>query len=173
MNWKRLKHRVVTISAGIDLSREAVLASYPRSGNTWMRAALTEVLRPNRVRTFRDFEIGVFGGDPSPSIVLLQKLGVLPKRIAVKSHDFGWSNIRYKSVVVLVRDPRDVVASFYRHNLRDGMTHLDFPTFAEAAIRGAVRPGTWFDYNRSWQVVAQHQPEAVSFVRESAGYRRH
>lgn len=162
----QVSRRAIHILAGLDLERDRLLATYPRSGNTWMRAVLSDAILPNGVSTFHDFECAVFSQHASSAkMVLSQRLGIYPPRLAVKSHSLGRWDLRYRAVLCIVRDPRDIIPSFHRQQMRDSLIQTDLPSFAEAAIKGAVGSGTWYDHLRSWQYVAQSQPNVVNFIR--------
>ncbi len=164
--FRQIRRRTTKMIAAIDIQRDRLLASYPRSGNTWMRAALSDAILPKGVSTFHDFDCAVVDQySTSGKMVLSQRLGFYPPRLAVKTHAGGAWNMRYKAVLCVVRDPHDIIPSFYRLTMRQRHVQIDFPSFAEAAIKGAVWPGTWYDHLRSWQFVAQSQPNAVSFIR--------
>lgn len=162
----QLHRRVIQSIARIDIERDRLLASYPRSGNTWMRAVLSDAMLSKGVETFTDFECGVMSQhDCSAKMIIMQRFGIYPPRLAVKSHSHGRWDLRYRAVLCIVRDPRDVIPSFYRQAMRDSLIEINFPSFAEAAIKGAVGTGTWYDHLRSWQHVAKYQPNVVSFIR--------
>lgn len=163
---RQIRRRTTQMIAAIDIQRDRVLASYPRSGNTWMRAVLSDAILPNGVSNFADFDCAVTDQHAAQGkMVLLQRLGIYPPRLAVKTHIGASWNLRYREVLCVVRDPRDIIPSFYRYVMRGKMVPIDFPSFAEATIKGSVWPGTWYDHLRSWQYVAQSQPNVVNFIR--------
>ena len=103
------------------------LVSFPRSGSTWLRIMLLHYFMQQDFHLVRDKEKGrlYMNGEPfnhfMPSVykTRIQKLK-LPSSIPriVKSH-YPYNHF-YKKVIYLVRDPRDVLISYYyylqRHN---------------------------------------------------------
>jgi len=87
---------------GLD-PNDAFIASYPRSGNTWLRFVLYEVLVAGQAADFDEVnhivaEVGLHG----PAIPLLPGGGRL-----IKTHEPYQK--QYKKAIYLVRDARDVV----------------------------------------------------------------
>ena len=86
------------------------LVSYPRSGNTWARFLIGNVMSPDEPVTFANLEFRVPSIYTFPNRVLRR----LPR--ILKSHDVY--DPRYPRVIYIVRDPRDVAVSFYHYNLK-------------------------------------------------------
>jgi hypothetical protein len=97
------------------------LVSYPRSGNTWLRAMIAELLYGKSGESIKDIQYYV------PDIhVATSKHRLIPSPFRVfKSHDRllndAYFTPNYKKVIYLIRDPRDVVISHFRYwkNLKD------------------------------------------------------
>lgn len=144
-------------SAGRDvevLPGDIFIVSYPKSGNTWTRFLLGNLIYENEPITFANVE------DRVPSLYLYssRKLKKLPR--ILKSHDCF--DPRYKTVIYIVRDPRDVLVSAYHyaHKLKilpEGQPVEEFlpglldGTF-RSGVRGLVDPrwGSWHDNVASW-----------------------
>ncbi len=132
-----LRHR------GLD-SSDVFLASYPRSGNTWLRFLMMEILsgRPAEFDNVNRLipEIGLHGKAPS----LLPDGGKL-----IKTHERYRQE--YQRAIYLCRDVRGVLLSDYSRMKQLGLVELDFDTylanFFQVQNSGI---GTWHDHVASW-----------------------
>jgi Sulfotransferase domain len=129
-------------------SEDAFLASFPRSGSTWLRFMLYEVLSGEDAG-FRKIE------DRLPEIhrhrgsqPILSGGGRL-----IKTHENYRSD--YKRAVLLVRDVRDVFLSVYNSYIALDMASFvskgDIDTFLLSFLKGRViHTGSWQQHTRSW-----------------------
>ncbi len=132
------------------------LASYPRSGNTWMRFLLGNLIYQNDPVTFSSIESRIpeiyFNRDR-----LLRKL---PRPRILKSHECFQPH--YPRVIYLVRDPRDVAISFYHHNVKARNISDDYPmaSFVPGFIAGKFdhKFGSWRDNVLSWTALRGESP---------------
>ena len=137
-----LRHRGVTPA-------DALLVSYPKSGNTWVKFMLGHALT-GVAASFDATEdtIGTIGGRTDVPALLPGGGRIL------KSHEAFSAGVRAPGrVVYVVRDGRDVAVSYYHHKLR--RKHLDpgttFSSFLPRFIAGeADGYGTWGDHVTSW-----------------------
>lgn len=129
-------------------SQDAFLASFPRSGSTWLRFMLYEVLSGEDAG-FRKIEDRLpeihkhRGGQP-----ILADGGRL-----IKTHENYRSD--YKRAVLLVRDVRDVFLSVYNSYLALEMASFvsqgDIDSFLQSFLEGRViHTGSWQQHTRSW-----------------------
>jgi Sulfotransferase domain len=123
-------------------------ASYPRSGSTWLRFMLFEILCGEEAG-FRKIE------DRLPEIQWQRgKTGILPSGGRfIKTHEQYRSD--YTRAVFLVRDMRDVLLSCYARGLQDGIVPLvskgDFDSFMMSFLKGyALQMGSWHEHTRTW-----------------------
>ncbi|PYV68494.1 MAG: hypothetical protein DMG97_24680 [Acidobacteria bacterium] len=124
------------------------LVGYYRSGSTWSRFIFGNFIHQHEAVTFRNVDRLV------PAIYLPdRKLRSLPR--IFKSHECF--DPRYPRTIYIVRDPRDVVVSFYSYLLKtrvltDGYPLDDFVSrFVESRIIDyADRVGCWGDHVLSW-----------------------
>jgi hypothetical protein len=134
-----LRHR------GLD-SRDVFLASYPRSGQYWLRFLLIETLTGesgefDSVDTLFP-RVGAHGRVPAT----LSGGGRL-----IQTHE-GYRN-EYKKAIYLVRDLRDVVVSEYDHARANIRFYADytFDRYLLASLRGEVQGFVpWNDHVLSW-----------------------
>ena len=131
------------------------LASYPRSGNTWARFLLANLIFPNEDVSFTS--IGRLVADPARSSKKF--LNNLSRPRILKSHHPFDS--RYRKVIYLVRDPRDVVISEYfnaQKKMRiDSRVSLD--QYVEQFVAGESSfYGSWWENVASWIAVRQGHP---------------
>jgi hypothetical protein len=124
------------------------LASYPRSGSTWLRFMLFEILSGENPG-FRKIE------DRLPEIQWHRgRPPILPNggRL-IKTHEQYRKD--YKRAVLLVRDVRDVFLSAYARGSQDGIVQLlskgDVDSFLQVFMdSSALQMGSWQEHSRSW-----------------------
>jgi len=126
------------------LSSDVYIVSYPKSGNTWLRYILSkcivEYLQLNRSVNW--FNLQEFIPDVEVSQFLpLNTYGSSLPRI-IKSHDSY--NKHYKRVIYLVRNPLDVMESFYNYE-------NNFEKFSEADfVKSQKGVASWINHFKSW-----------------------
>jgi Sulfotransferase domain len=132
------------------------LVSYPRSGNTWARFLLGNLINQNDPVTFSNIESRI------PEIYFNRDrvLRQLPRPRILKSHECFQP--QYPRVIYMVRDPRDVAVSFYHHNVKARNIPDDYPmaSFVPRFIAGEfdLKFGTWRDNVLSWKALRQGDP---------------
>ncbi len=138
-------------TAGSDASifpDDVYLVSYPRSGNTWTRFLVANLLDPEHPATFGNIESRV----PEIYFNFDHALRRLPRPRLLKSHEAFVP--RYPRVIYIVRDPRDVAVSFYHHNIKWRNIPEDYPIgdFIPRFIAAQFDPwcGSWGDNVKSW-----------------------
>jgi hypothetical protein len=139
------------------LPGDVFIVSYPKSGNTWTRFLLGNLLYQDEPITFANVEYKL----PSLYLHSDRKLKKLPR--ILKSHDCF--DPRYQTVIYIVRDPRDVLVSNYHYavKLRAVSPDCGIDKFVPALLDGSfdfgrlVNPrfGSWYDNVASW-LAMQH-----------------
>jgi hypothetical protein len=128
--------------------QDMFLASYPRSGSTWLRFMLFEIMC-GEDPGFRKIESRL------PEIQWHRAAPpILPNggRL-IKTHEKYRND--YKRAVLLIRDCRDVLLSAYAGFASVGLTPLvskgDLDSFMVSFLEGkAMQMGSWQEHSRSW-----------------------
>ncbi len=129
------------------------LVSYPKSGNTWTRFLLGNLMNPDYRITFSNVEQKV------PDIYGASKatLKKTPRPRLIKSHECF--DPRYRRVVYIVRDPRDVALSAYHYDRKCKNITDEFPIETYITTRFMKTDeyfGTWGEHAGSWLVNSQN-----------------
>jgi hypothetical protein len=125
---------------------DTFIVSYPRSGNTWTRFLIGNLLRPEEPVTFSNIERVI----PDTSALSSRTLKRVPRPRILKSHEYF--DPRYQKVVYLVRDPRDVVVSLYHFRRKYRTVDDNYPL--ERYVVERFLPGdmdaSWGEHVGSW-----------------------
>jgi Sulfotransferase domain len=126
---------------------DTFLVSFPKSGNTWARFLIANLVRPGEKIDFSN----VNGVIPGPEVTSNRDLQRIPRPRIIKSHQYF--DPRYKQVIYIVRDPRDVVVSQYHFQRKRKLVDDGFPLtdFVEKFIAGETcYYGSWGEHVNSW-----------------------
>lgn len=120
------------------------LVSFPKSGNTWVRFWLANLLRPEQIEVnFRTINALV------PPVTALPNLKhPLPDPRFIKSH--APFQPQYPRIVYILRDGRDAMLSYYyyqRNKLPAGTTLADFLAQTPWPCHWANHVASWLDAN--------------------------
>ena len=130
---------------------DVFLVSYPRSGNTWTRFLLGNLLYQNRSGHVFQHRVQ----DPGNLFQPRSIHAALRRPRMLKSHECFQPH--YPRVIYIVRDPRDVAVSFYHHNVKARNIPDDYPmaSFVPRFIAGEFdrKFGSWRDNVLSWTVL--------------------
>jgi hypothetical protein len=127
-------------------AEDIFLASYPRSGNTWLRFVLGEATTGKSI-TFDNVDEVIpelrwhRRGQP-----IFEDGGRL-----IKTHE-PWRR-EYRKAIYIVRDPRDVALSQFARSQQLGIVDANFDNFLPLYLQGQARVhpyGTWAAHVRSW-----------------------
>src|ERR1039457_2470346 len=151
------KRLVAGIRRGLGLHRpgrsllilpdDIFLVSFPKSGNTWTRFLLANLRFPNEPATWANIDRLI----PDPTGTAKRDFDRMPRPRIIKSHECF--DPRYPRVIYIVRDPRDVAASFYFYNLKvrvipDGYS---MDEFVDRFVAAKVVPhGSWGQNIATW-----------------------
>jgi hypothetical protein len=132
---------------------DVFLTSYPRSGNTWTRFLIGNLVHQNEEVTFLSVERLVPDMYKHSDRVLRN----LPRPRTMKSHECF--DPRYRKVIYIVRDPRDVAVSNYHWELKLRSVREGFPIDEFVPLWMAPqfwpRIGSWGDHVSSWLATRQ------------------
>lgn len=141
-------------------ANDTFIVSYPKSGSTWFRFVLYELLMDEHA-TFEKVNYTIptvgkhFGKD------LETKYGRF-----IKSHEPFRKD--YRKAVVMVRDVRDVIISEYNYNKKMGFIKKDFPfnDFINQFVKKSVnRFGNYADNLNSWIAANENNVSKILFIR--------
>jgi len=125
---------------------DTFIASYPRSGNTWTRFLIANLMYPEQPVTFANIESVI----PDATALSSRALKRVPRPRLIKTHEYF--EPRYRKVIYLVRDPRDVVLSLYNFRRKCGSFDDSYPI--EQYVAERFLPGdmdvSWGDHVGSW-----------------------
>ncbi len=127
---------------------DTFLVSFPRSGNTWTRFLVCNLTNPDDPVTFAELESRI----PEIYDVTDRALRAFPRPRIIKSHESF--DPRYKKILYVVRDPRDVLLSYYEFQLKRRVITEEcslekfLPRFIESELE--PKTGSWRDHVVSW-----------------------
>jgi len=156
-----IKHALGTDVAGRNLAvypDDTFIVSYPRSGNTWTRFLIANLLPPEQAVTFANIERLI----PDCEAMSSRYLKSIPRPRIIKSHEYF--DPRYKKVIYIVRDPRDVALSYYdfSRKYRQIDDSYPLPQFVSDFVAGRLSSfdwGTWGENVSSWFYTRNGRPE--------------
>jgi hypothetical protein len=158
--------RVVRYALGTDIAGrnlavypdDTFIVSYPRSGNTWTRFLVANLVHPEQPVTFANIERLI----PDCEAMSSRYMKRVPRPRIIKSHEYF--DPRYKKVIYIVRDPRDVALSYYdfsrkyRH-IEDSYPLTQFVSDFVAGKLSSFDWGTWGENVSSWVYTRRGRPE--------------
>lgn len=142
---------------GLDVrADDTFIVSYPKSGNTWTRFLVASLLHPESRTDFGNID------QRCPTIykATAAALETLPSPRVLKSHEYF--DPRYPRVIYIVRDPRDVLVSYFHYQQRKGVigAGTDVASFASHFLSGRLNTfGTWQENVASWLAARGGRPD--------------
>jgi hypothetical protein len=160
--WHELKY-VTKYCLGIDRADrdffvfpdDVILVSYPKSGNTWSRFLIANLIYPDVDVSFANINRLV----ADPALASKRFLKHLPRPRILKSHEPF--DVRYPKVVYIVRDPRDVVVSEYYFAIKKKRLDpsISLREYVEKFIAGKTNSyGSWGENVASWIATRYGEP---------------
>jgi hypothetical protein len=133
---------------------DTFITSYPRSGNTWTRFLIANLLHADKPVTFANIESLI----PDATMVSSKAIKRLPRPRLIKSHEYF--DPRYPKVIYVVRDPRDVALSLYHSRRKYRSIDDSYPL--ERFVSERFLPGdldvSWSEHVGSWLATRLHHP---------------
>jgi hypothetical protein len=126
---------------------DTFLVSYPKSGNTWVRFLVANLVHSTRPITLVEADHLIPAVDGKSRRFFQQ----LPRPRIIKSH-YPFDS-RYKRVIYVVRDPKDVAVSQYHYQIKRKVLDEGHPVdeFVSRFVAGEVCPyGSWGENVGSW-----------------------
>jgi hypothetical protein len=131
----------------VVLLDDIFLVSYPKSGNTWTRFLIANLLFPEKHPDFSNINELI----PDPEALSQRHLLRMPRPRVLKSHQYF--DPRYPKIIYVVRDPRDVALSQYHFHRKRRMVEDKYPVerFVTRFIAGETSIyGSWAENVGSW-----------------------
>jgi len=158
--------RVLKYALGRDIAGRTLavrpddtfIVSYPRSGNTWTRFLVANLLHPQGAVSFANIERLV----PDVEAQSSRYMRGIPSPRTIKTHSYF--DHRYPRVIYIVRDPRDVALSYYDFSRKYRHIEDRYPLerYIEDFVRGRLISadwGTWGENVASWAFARGARPE--------------
>jgi len=126
---------------------DVFIVSYPKSGNTWTRFLIGNLISPNEPADFSNINQLI----PDPEAMSKRAMNRAPRPRIIKSHQYF--DPRYKKVIYIVRDPRDVAVSQYHFHRKRRLIGDDYPIerFVTRFVAGETSIyGSWGENIASW-----------------------
>jgi hypothetical protein len=152
------------------LPDDRFLVSYPKSGNTWVRFLVANLLHPETPASFANIHELL----PDPEGTAKRIFDRMPRPRIIKSHHCF--EPRFPKVVYIVRDPRDVAVSQYHYHRKNRRIADDSPiaNFVDRFLAGEVCPhGSWGTNVASWLVTRKDDPRFLLIRYEDLVERPH
>ena len=141
----------------IPRDTDVFIASYPKSGNTWVRFIIANLLQPDRVITFRNIDEIV-----PDEHKLRGELEKFPSPRLIKSHHQAFG--MFPRYLYVYRDGRDALASWYRYVTDRGTFAGSFSDFLRTRSRDTFA-GHWHEHVGRAAIHAVSHPGKALFLR--------
>ena len=145
----------------VPSSKDTYLISHPRSGNSWLRSAVAEMMFGESGERLTD----IYSYVPTVGFNMpVWKLKPASFHV-VRSHEYYMLNTpteMYHRVIYIIRDPRDVALSYFRFLTQSNQYSDNFDGFLDDWLNNRIWPSSWVTHVNSW--TAERSPEAMSNI---------
>jgi hypothetical protein len=134
---------------------DVFILSFPKSGNTWTRFLIANLVYPETPADFSNINRLT----PDPEALSKREMARMPRPRIIKSHQYF--DPRYKRVIYVVRDPRDVALSQFHFHRKRGLIEDGYPPdkFVARFVKGETSPyGSWGENVAGWLATRQNRP---------------
>jgi hypothetical protein len=136
---------------------DTFVVSYPRSGNTWTRFLIANLLHPDQNVSFTNIEKLI----PDTSSQSNRALKRTSRPRIIKTHQYF--DHRYGKLIYIVRDPRDVALSYYDFQRKYMQIADEYPLdrYVDDFVTGRLISadwGTWSENVASWIFTRGNSP---------------
>jgi hypothetical protein len=135
---------------------DVFLVSYPKSGNTWTRFLVANLVYSDKNPDFSNINELI----PDPEAMPKRDLERAARPRLIKSHQYF--DPRYPKVIYIVRDPRDVVLSEYYFDIKRREISEGYPLeqFVSRFVHGELNHpyGTWGENVATWLHTRRNSP---------------
>ncbi len=131
------------------------IVSYPKSGNTWTRFLVANLVHPEEPASFANIDRLI----PESEGLSKRQLSRVPRPRIMKSHQYF--DPRYRQIIYVVRDPRDVALSQYHFYRKRRRIEDNYPVeqFVTRFVAGATSDyGSWGENVASWVATRHGRP---------------
>lgn len=157
--WNHLRGKAYAGRNLVVYPDDVFLVSYPRSGNTWTRFLIGNLIHPEEPVTFENVEAII----PDIYDNTHKQLMSLPRPRLIKSHECF--DPRYKRVTYIARDPRDVAVSMYHWGIKRRRFEEGYPMekHVERFIAGEYEftAGSWGENVTCWLASRLNDPNFI------------
>jgi hypothetical protein len=146
----------------VRADRDIWLASYPRAGNTWVRALFASAIQGHAVASLTELDRVL--PDRHVRCPVRRLLVDTKGPVIVKTHLPSFLERSARKVIYIIRDPLDTAWSYYHYFLRQGLPAQDFTSFLQAFLQAQIWPGCWAAHARGWtsRISGALQPECLA-----------
>ena len=136
---------------------DTFIVSYPRSGNTWTRFLIANLLFAGQPISFANIERLIPDAEAQSSRYMKR----IPSPRVIKSHQYF--DHRYPKVLYITRDPRDVAVSYYNFARKFRHVADDYPLeqYVHGFVTGTLLSsgwGTWAENVGTWMAARNGRP---------------
>lgn len=142
------------------------IAAFPRSGSTWLRTMICNVVYPDTNSNPKIYNRVI----PGVSLKNINLVKNVPYPRIIFTHSKKFSNLN--KAVYLIRDGRDVMVSYYHFSTTRRNIKISFDTWLSAYLKGYF--GTrWDEHILSWLGEGHQQPNNTIHIVKFENLKKH